>query len=1113
MQTIEFAMKRFLVSMPLVIVCCLHWATWTTVVRAQDTPLLLDKGLDVVVLVDISRSMRHFPPKPVAGQPAKAEPVEEYRVPNGSDPEKVRWDAVKLLLDLLTDNDRLLIQRFNSQCPPAYGPEQIRLLNQATSAGEFARDALKYSAESEFPFQFETLDQIRRETLENKILYFGASVDHGDFDAGNTGILAALDQVATRVQRPEAGRQTVVLLLTDGLDDKYNFSPQSPQELLEDWASIERYLAGQLKFYAGTTGNGIRVPIYSIGLNLNNIRKNQDEQKWLLAKQFLASISSLSGGEFQDVSDNRHLVQGFRGLIWSLKDSWVREYRLEGNNRTEAAGTYVDQRIVDVSVLGLERDPKAMGPKNTRPPAGGLHFNWKELPAGMELTEPDRRSGMNQSVYEYLHWGRVSASQGLGSDVGSPFKKLSTPAWLSVNVDRSPNTREIWISKRTSAQLFRVTRPRDDEKLHRLQYLPLEVEMADVSGFRPDQFEVTARVFPLGGEGQGDTAQILATEILRAETQPMGRHTFSGKIDLEKIAYDDEAAESYYTLAFTIDGLDKDKNPLAHFRLELPRRTIRVNNRLSLKSIPDVLLTRDRPDATIKLEPDHPLDKDVPLMINFIAPKSGDQSLELKHFLPFADKVILKSDGITEFKISLNQENLPKAEMQYVPGEVIFTASKNLHLSPMKPMVKVSIDLAQVAIEPSSNDLSVKDILTSSGLLSIQLRPANQPKGGIKRLKLSLLQQEIPKSAEGKQTEFTAQELWLQIGEGTEATSEGNRVQELTDVPLNAPIRVFTLPAKSKNSGTYHYKLRVEGIGIDTSEANLRLLVSPPVLEVKEKELVVNASPGTKRQATIYCRLKAGQPNDQDEIRIVEGAGGRLFDFLNSKTNDSTSNIVIDAPGTDDPIVVKAIDGTIKNVESPGQLPTNSNESEGWTAIPVLLTVPEDLKYGYYHSELTLAGKRVESQKVKINLVVNDLKLEWPVLDEGQGIKWQSVDSLKLIQFFDSNMRKKVRVRSELSNLLKPQDIRQRFIGPFKEDGTGDEQKIPKVGSIITTPDGRALEIELIFDHVVNANQLFPYQVELMLESPTLGTAPKGANLSVWYLEPARLFVSEPRKD
>ena len=55
------------------------------------------KPIDLVFLVDVSRSMFEDP---------------------GNDPERIRWDAVLLSMDLLTSEDKVLIIPFNEDSPP-----------------------------------------------------------------------------------------------------------------------------------------------------------------------------------------------------------------------------------------------------------------------------------------------------------------------------------------------------------------------------------------------------------------------------------------------------------------------------------------------------------------------------------------------------------------------------------------------------------------------------------------------------------------------------------------------------------------------------------------------------------------------------------------------------------------------------------------------------------------------------------------------------------------------------------------------------------------------------------------------------------------------------------
>ena len=73
---------------------------WTLIpvpVARSQSPL--SEGLDLVILVDVSRSMytQDRGPNPLEHQP------------NGSDPLRIRWDAVGLILNLLTAEDRVMI--------------------------------------------------------------------------------------------------------------------------------------------------------------------------------------------------------------------------------------------------------------------------------------------------------------------------------------------------------------------------------------------------------------------------------------------------------------------------------------------------------------------------------------------------------------------------------------------------------------------------------------------------------------------------------------------------------------------------------------------------------------------------------------------------------------------------------------------------------------------------------------------------------------------------------------------------------------------------------------------------------------------------------------------
>ena len=89
-------------------------ATSAAPVRGDDPSRL--ESLDVFILVDVSRSMYLAPAQSKVEEMQAFDPAMDGR-PAGSDPERQRWDAVRLLLDLLTDDDQVTILPFNEVAP------------------------------------------------------------------------------------------------------------------------------------------------------------------------------------------------------------------------------------------------------------------------------------------------------------------------------------------------------------------------------------------------------------------------------------------------------------------------------------------------------------------------------------------------------------------------------------------------------------------------------------------------------------------------------------------------------------------------------------------------------------------------------------------------------------------------------------------------------------------------------------------------------------------------------------------------------------------------------------------------------------------------------------
>ncbi|HND55914.1 MAG TPA: VWA domain-containing protein, partial [Pirellulaceae bacterium] len=251
-------------------------------------------GLDVVILVDVSRSML----------------VGDETHPVGNDPERLRWDAVKLVLDLLTEDDRLLVLPFNEECP-AKSPPSTR------------RPVPRFSGEPEL----RKLDAARRQSMAKEIETFIHKGETPNTDDGGTGILGALGEVrphldeARRADGRGEQRPQVVLLLTDGRQDIGTDRLDDTEDdrrvhgVERKWRADDR-----IKYFAK---NGVRVFTYGLGPAAD--------------MQFLTELAQRAGGSSFKVETNTQLVAEFRRLIWSLRDCWTKRMNLKaGDSSSES---------------------------------------------------------------------------------------------------------------------------------------------------------------------------------------------------------------------------------------------------------------------------------------------------------------------------------------------------------------------------------------------------------------------------------------------------------------------------------------------------------------------------------------------------------------------------------------------------------------------------------------------------------------------------------------------------------------------------------------------------------------------------------------------------------
>ena len=417
----------------------------------------------------------------------------------------------------------------------------------------------------------------------------------------------------------------------------------------------------------------------------------------------------------------------------------------------------------------------------------------------------------------------------------------------------------------------------------------------------------------------------------------------------------------------------------------------------------------------------------------------------------------------------------------------------------------MSIDLARVVLVPDKVELIVGQKDVSSPPITVQLSPQKQSREGIKDLTVRLIPKDAGDQADSSSS-FESRELWIQHDRGVKPAEPGQRRQASEAMALDQPFRVFVLPDSAKKSRTFTYQLRVEGSGIDPAEGVVRILVSPPQVELQSRELTVHSVAGTTRQASILCRLKANQPNDE-ELVYIDGGGESATFLFRGKEPNSHVEVQLGCPGLSTPIRLQSQSGAIAPPSADDKSTDSPPGADQWVSIPLTLSIPETTPFGRFDCVLKLAGSRITPQEVTIHLVVNSLRVEWPFRIQGQNeFEWRPIESQHILQFFDQKMRKTIRVRTELNDPLQPGDLQPRFMGPF-EDDAGDAQYLPRVGDVRPLPDQQGLEVDLDFSEVVNANPGNRYRVQLRLENSSLHIPAKAAEFQIWYMKPGDLLA------
>jgi hypothetical protein len=903
--------------------------------QGQDVP---GTSIDLVFLVDVSGSMFRYP----SGA-------------QGNDPQRIRWDAVLLSLDLLTSEDQVLIVPFNDEVPAIVegnpnvlvpGALPRKLFNPRAAAG--TQDAIRSFA--------------RHEGIE---------------DCGGTAILYALEQARELMGRFVPGRRRFVVLLTDGeeasknkpaklshlkaLEDRFN-PLQQPDEYRRALLS-DRGLLNWIKHYGdpeirGQARSGVTV--YTIGLGKLDGRK--------LDETLLELIAHDTGGHHVHLETNGELIDYFRTLIWQLKGCWTKTKQLmpatpAGGEEDRMWGIR-DFGAVYYRVFVQPGDPRnyfALGPDET------LRFDWSDKD-GRPLINVMPSPHATEISYTYDYYDRR------GFDRGDRL----VSSWAPSNSDR-------WLrfSKRTDRPLFSISEP-SKGTFQRYELLPVKVRMDMGLEFRPEQFDLWVELRKTGEDKKRPPLK----ERMLLRPDPKSRGEF--QLDVELFDLPSEGGETDgYTLAVTAGGRRLDgsgpldrRDSLSGYTLELPPIDIRVENRLTLKEVPLVTLSNEvgLVPEPIRIQPLTPIRasrnmRPIPLQLEQTWLIQGKETpypfvtitdpVDL-HFVKDTDPASIHSDEAGELwgeiKTRLPEKigNDRLAKGTYKGGVLRLSGPGIVPLSiPIQVVitsVKLGFDRSPIAIK------SVPEGRASSEPIQVRKKANGETLDDSQAVTVSISPQI-----------FDVEELWLETVENPGPKTRSLRLPRAVD-----KFKVVFEPRKNLiNNPTGYYTLEL-GLDVrpldyeyDPQDGKVELIYNAPDL-VLDKLGPVRIQPGAEGYAELKVGLTGGGGKRRVGLQFLDGRAKPdrpKFRFRNGHT----SRIDLEPEGM--------VELTPSQKPEPGSL-------------GIRLKVPPNLSCGEYTLDNgKLTADLTKPVDVRLTVLVNDLAIE-----DSQGRPLGSQDRLSFYQ-------------------------------------------------------------------------------------------------------------------
>ena len=864
------------------------------------------RGIDVILLIDVSGSMADKD-----GQlKSNNRPKEDW---NGSDPDRMRWDAVKLLVDLLDSRDRVLIRRFNEECPARFEP-----VSDESRIPQFFPDGSRFvDAAQDFPAKFTRCgDKQEWDALISRIGQFNKRLkkptertnpndDGWTLDQGGTNIIAALESLEKAVA-DEPSRKKRVILLTDGCDndiDSYVIDPDV------DSPKINSKLAQKISFLKAAN-----ISVFTVGLKLDNLdneriplvngkRKmqrsyvkvgNQYERKDVevphfqqaKARALLKGLSELTGGEEPiEAKKATDLLPNYRDLIYKFKGLWQ---KIETVDPGTTLSIPVSNAIYDFRMLAFVTPEKRDSSKavTNQPKFAGGSGAW--VPAAYAksrgLGTPQLRQGTEEKLYALWYGGNIDPNTN-----ENPFADIDDEVQWSVPIPNELQPVETtqfkqvpeefgWPPEVEKSTFYRHQRPNISLRAARDRLNAQDFEwnlLSKSASGKPAQFEAQE------GSDKIKVAFFVAGEQV---SNPWKSET----------PYQDVV---WKLSARGIKSKNSSSTVLAGFEREFPQWAFRVKNELPLRF-------RDRRDAislslttlsggceiTTQFEDAVPT---IPMQVTFIPPSASDARgrLPIKLFRlnqivdgkslpvelnPSTGQALFELiGGNASIKIELlsDQKELLPTGAEFTPGNLIFkSAVKDLRENvELKIPVELAIErpiLQFFKDESRKERIDAINGLPTTGIKTRQevfLAPKDDSGNGDK-ITIGLEWITHPIGADRQKTPLTTAEFHLTSANGNELQRNGDVwVVNYTDRSIPIVLETHLMSERLAES-LAEAKLVVKGDGFTTGVLNLNWKFKPREVAIKLlDEDALEVEPG---QNAIF-RISGRITNHTDSLDVT----------------------------------------------------------------------------------------------------------------------------------------------------------------------------------------------------------------------------------------------------